>query len=153
MSPPLQRLLPVTLSSHCASLSHLALSSSRRAYWRLFPACPIPSPTWTILSRRHCTLALITAVERRRRKYPVTSPNSFSPSGLPFRRPWLRSRDWAKLPSKFFTPWEALFLLGGSLPPGGGDPHWPGWPVRRVQEEEKRQYRQERRERELRKEI
>ena len=39
-----------------------------------------------------------------------------------------------------------------SLPPGGGDPHWPGWPVSRVQEEEKRQYRQERRERELRKE-
>ena len=37
-----------------------------------------------------------------------------------------------------------------SLPPGGGDPHWPGWPVSRVEEEEKRQLRQERRERELR---
>ena len=37
-----------------------------------------------------------------------------------------------------------------SLPPGGGDPHWPGWPVSRVEEEEKKQLRQERRERELR---
>ena len=46
-SPLLNRFLPVllTLSSHCASVSNLALSYSILTHCLLFPACPWPSPT------------------------------------------------------------------------------------------------------------
>ena len=39
-SPLRDRGLPVTLTSHCASLSHLAFSSSLLVHCLLFPACP-----------------------------------------------------------------------------------------------------------------
>ena len=39
-SPLRDRGLPVTLTNHCASLSHLAFSSSLLVHCLLFPACP-----------------------------------------------------------------------------------------------------------------
>ena len=86
-SPLRDKGLPVTLTSHWASLSHLAFSSSLLAHCLLLPACPWPSPTSSSLSSRHFTFAFIIAVERRRRRYPVTRPNSLLASRLPFLNP------------------------------------------------------------------
>ena len=105
-SPLLARGLPVVRMSHCACLSHLALSSSLLAHCLLFPAWPCPSPTITSRSRRHLTLARMIAVDSRRRRYPVKMLNSLLASMVPFLRPRERIRDSAMQSRSLFTPSE-----------------------------------------------
>ena len=84
---PLYYRSPLTLAVHWTSLSLLNHSYPTKLCSQCLDAIAAPSPTWPILSRRHCALALTTTVLICLLICPVMIPNSFSFPTLPCNRP------------------------------------------------------------------